>query len=92
MTTAAAALPAHQDLTDIPRDRYTRLLARLSHLSVTHHFDAYGESVGTHPNSRLIPPIHGGNCRPTRRSARQSGTRPCRKESGSASGWIAPRQ
>ena len=40
---SAAALPAHEELDDIPRDRYVRLLARISHLSVTNHFDAYGD-------------------------------------------------
>ncbi|ORA31752.1 AurF N-oxygenase family protein [Mycobacterium aquaticum] len=40
---SAAVLPTHEDLSDIPRERYHRLLARLSHLSVTHHFDAYGD-------------------------------------------------
>jgi hypothetical protein len=40
---STAALPTDEDLSDIPLGRYTRLLARLSHLSVTHHFDVYGD-------------------------------------------------
>lgn len=39
----AIDIPAHDELRDIPRERYLRLLGRLSNLSVTHHFDAYGD-------------------------------------------------
>lgn len=35
--------PAHDDVADADREKYTKLLARLSALSVTHHFDAYGD-------------------------------------------------
>lgn len=55
MTTTAAALPAHEDLSDIPRERYTRLLARLSHLSVTHHFDAYSDIEWDVPEFAIDP-------------------------------------
>jgi hypothetical protein len=39
--TISAALPERTDVRDA--DRYQALLARLSALSVTHHFDAYGD-------------------------------------------------
>jgi hypothetical protein len=39
--TTSAALPERTDVRDA--DRYQALLARLSALSVTHHFDAYGD-------------------------------------------------
>jgi P-aminobenzoate N-oxygenase AurF len=39
--TISAALPERTDVRDT--DRYQALLARLSALSVTHHFDAYGD-------------------------------------------------
>lgn len=51
----SATLPSHEDLSDIPRERYNRLLARLSHLSVTHHFDAYGDIDWDEPELAIDP-------------------------------------
>jgi hypothetical protein len=41
--TISAALPEHTDVRNASADKYQALLARLSALSVTHHFDAYGD-------------------------------------------------
>ncbi|WAC90172.1 AurF N-oxygenase family protein [Mycobacterium sp. Aquia_213] len=41
--TISATLPEHSDVRDSNAGRYRALLARLSALSVTHHFDAYGD-------------------------------------------------
>ena len=45
MTNATEPLPipAHEELRQLGADNYSKLLARLSGLSVTHHFDAYGD-------------------------------------------------
>jgi hypothetical protein len=43
MTTHVEPLPDHEEVRDTGTERYRALLARLSDLSVTHHFDAYGD-------------------------------------------------
>ncbi len=61
MTTAAEPLPAHQELPaheelpEVKADNYAKLLARLSGLSVTHHFDAYGDVAWDSPDFTIDP-------------------------------------
>jgi hypothetical protein len=49
-----AALPEHSDVADTKTDKYTALLARLSALSVTHHFDAYGDVDWDSPEFQIV--------------------------------------
>lgn len=57
MTNAAEPLPipAHEELREVGENQYTRLLARLSGLSVTHHFDAYGDVAWDAPEFAIDP-------------------------------------
>jgi len=54
-SSAATALPAHEDMPQIEQDSYTKLLSRLSGLSVTHHFDAYGDVDWDNPDFTIDP-------------------------------------
>jgi hypothetical protein len=53
--TVSAALPEHTDVLDGTTNRYRALLARLSDLSVTHHFDAYGDIDWDSPGFQIVP-------------------------------------
>ncbi len=57
MTNATEPLPipAHEELRQLGGDNYSKLLARLSGLSVTHHFDAYGDINWDAPEFRIDP-------------------------------------
>jgi hypothetical protein len=57
MTNAAEPLPVptHEELREVAGDNYAKLLARLSGLSVTHHFDAYGDIAWDAPEFTIDP-------------------------------------
>jgi hypothetical protein len=57
MTNATEPLPipAHEELRQLGGDNYSKLLARLSGLSVTHHFDAYGDINWDAPEFGIDP-------------------------------------
>jgi P-aminobenzoate N-oxygenase AurF len=48
-------VPAHEELREVAGDSYAKLLARLSGLSVTHHFDAYGDIAWDSPEFSIDP-------------------------------------
>jgi hypothetical protein len=54
-TTEPLPVPAHEELRELAGDNYARLLARLSGLSVTHHFDAYGDIAWDAPEFSIDP-------------------------------------
>ena len=54
-TAEPGPIPAHEDLREVGEDQYTRLLAKLSGLSVTHHFDAYGDVPWDTPEFAIDP-------------------------------------
>jgi P-aminobenzoate N-oxygenase AurF len=57
MTNATEPLPvpAHEELRQVDADNYAKLLTRLSGLSVTHHFDAYGDIAWDAPEFDIDP-------------------------------------
>ncbi len=48
-------VPAHEELRQVGGDGYAKLLARLSGLSVTQHFDAYGDIAWDAPEFGIDP-------------------------------------
>jgi hypothetical protein len=48
-------VPAHEELAQVGGDSYAKLLARLSGLSVTQHFDAYGDIAWDSPQFGIDP-------------------------------------